>query len=149
MRYSNVGRAQVDVYTLAEQVTAGRYKRTVTMFGRTTDDDRAILAAIEEPVSLKLYFSARAFAGIPELQSHGVRVREISDIVDGRVTGDDSADILAGPITLGGKGVLAVFEFDAGSLVLTEAGTQRRASIHLVAGRDALARPSARDRPGR
>jgi formamidopyrimidine-DNA glycosylase len=37
------------------------------------------------------------------------------------------------------RGALAVFEFDGGSLVLTEAGTQRRASLHLVAGREALA----------
>ena len=39
----------------------------------------------------------------------------------------------------GGKATLAGFEFDAGTLVLTEAGTQRRASLHLVAGRAALA----------
>ncbi len=38
-----------------------------------------------------------------------------------------------------GKAALAVFEFDAGSLVLTEAGTQRRASLHLLHGREALA----------
>lgn len=37
-----------------------------------------------------------------------------------------------------GKIGLAVFEFDTGSLVLTEAGTQRRASLHLVADRAAL-----------
>jgi len=37
------------------------------------------------------------------------------------------------------KTALAVFEFGAGTLALTEAGTQRRASLHLVAGRDALA----------
>jgi formamidopyrimidine-DNA glycosylase len=37
------------------------------------------------------------------------------------------------------KGALATFEFEAGTLVLTEAGTQRRASLHLVAGREALA----------
>jgi formamidopyrimidine-DNA glycosylase len=36
------------------------------------------------------------------------------------------------------KGVLARFEFDGGTLVFTEAGTQRRASLHLVAGREAL-----------
>src|SRR5688572_1622363 len=36
------------------------------------------------------------------------------------------------------KGALATFTFDAGTLLLTEAGTKRRASIHLVAGRDAL-----------
>jgi formamidopyrimidine-DNA glycosylase len=33
---------------------------------------------------------------------------------------------------------LAVFDFSNGSLLLTEAGTQRRASLHLVAGEDAL-----------
>jgi formamidopyrimidine-DNA glycosylase len=38
-----------------------------------------------------------------------------------------------------GRITLAVFEFDAGQLILTEAGTQRRASIHLVAGDEGLA----------
>jgi formamidopyrimidine-DNA glycosylase len=37
-----------------------------------------------------------------------------------------------------GKISLAVFEFDSGSLVLTEAGSQRRASLHVVADRAAL-----------
>jgi formamidopyrimidine-DNA glycosylase len=36
------------------------------------------------------------------------------------------------------KIVLARFEFDRGTLALTEAGTKRRASIHLVRGRDGL-----------
>jgi formamidopyrimidine-DNA glycosylase len=34
---------------------------------------------------------------------------------------------------------LAVFEFETGNLTLTEAGTKRRASLHLVQGEDALA----------
>jgi len=38
-----------------------------------------------------------------------------------------------------GKIALAAFEFGGGTLVLTEAGSQRRASLHLVAGREALA----------
>jgi len=38
-----------------------------------------------------------------------------------------------------GKNALAVFEFPPGSLGLTEAGTTRRASIHIVAGEAALA----------
>jgi formamidopyrimidine-DNA glycosylase len=38
-----------------------------------------------------------------------------------------------------GKGALASFEFERGNLVLTEAGTTRRASLHLVAGAAALA----------
>lgn len=37
------------------------------------------------------------------------------------------------------KTALAAFEFGGGTLALTEAGTQRRASLHLVAGREALA----------
>ena len=37
------------------------------------------------------------------------------------------------------KSALAAFEFNAGSLVLTEAGSRRRASLHLLASRDALA----------
>ena len=38
-----------------------------------------------------------------------------------------------------GRGPLAVFEFPQGSLTLTEAGTKRRASIHLLQGETALA----------
>ncbi len=37
------------------------------------------------------------------------------------------------------KRVLAAFQFDSGVLSLTEAGTQHRASLHLVAGESALA----------
>ncbi len=38
-----------------------------------------------------------------------------------------------------GRITLAVLEFDSGRLALTEAGTKRRAALHLVAGRAALA----------
>lgn len=44
----------------------------------------------------------------------------------------------AGAKPPGGKATLAVLEFDAGQLVLTEAGTQRRAAIHLLPDRAAL-----------
>ena len=37
------------------------------------------------------------------------------------------------------KLVMARFEFDRGTLVVTEAGTKRRASLHVLRGRDALA----------
>jgi formamidopyrimidine-DNA glycosylase len=37
------------------------------------------------------------------------------------------------------RGLLAALEFPAGTVAFTEAGTQRRASMHLVAGRAALA----------
>jgi formamidopyrimidine-DNA glycosylase len=39
---------------------------------------------------------------------------------------------------LSGRNSLAAFDFSTGSLVLTEAGTKRRASIHVVAGEAAL-----------
>ena len=44
-----------------------------------------------------------------------------------------------------GKIGLAAFDFDNGTLVLTEAGSKRRASIHLVKGKEAL---SEHDRGG-
>jgi formamidopyrimidine-DNA glycosylase len=40
---------------------------------------------------------------------------------------------------LGGRNMLAAFDFSNGTLVLTEAGSKRRASLHLVAGEAALA----------
>jgi formamidopyrimidine-DNA glycosylase len=39
---------------------------------------------------------------------------------------------------LSGKNALAAFDFEAGTLVLTEAGMKRRASIHIVRGEAAL-----------
>jgi len=39
---------------------------------------------------------------------------------------------------LAGRNALAAFDFPTGSLVLTEAGTKRRASLHLLRGEDAL-----------
>jgi formamidopyrimidine-DNA glycosylase len=42
------------------------------------------------------------------------------------------------PVKLGGKNVLAAFEFADGALTLTEAGSKRRASLHVVEGFDAL-----------
>src|SRR5688572_12690820 len=38
-----------------------------------------------------------------------------------------------------GRISLALFEFDSGKLLLTEAGSKRRASLHVVAGETALA----------
>jgi formamidopyrimidine-DNA glycosylase len=40
---------------------------------------------------------------------------------------------------LAGKNALAAFDFSHGSLTLTEAGSKRRASLHLALGEDALA----------
>jgi len=38
----------------------------------------------------------------------------------------------------GARNVLAVFEFDSGDLVLTEAGSQRRAALHVATGEEGL-----------
>jgi formamidopyrimidine-DNA glycosylase len=38
-----------------------------------------------------------------------------------------------------GRRTLAAFEFDSGCLTLTEAGTRKRASLHIVCGEDGLA----------
>ena len=43
-----------------------------------------------------------------------------------------------GPAKLGRRSTLAAFMFETGTLVLTEAGTKRRASLHLLRGEDAL-----------
>jgi formamidopyrimidine-DNA glycosylase len=44
----------------------------------------------------------------------------------------------AAGVKLRGRNNLAAFDFEKGSLLLTEAGTKRRASIHVVAGEAAL-----------
>jgi formamidopyrimidine-DNA glycosylase len=41
--------------------------------------------------------------------------------------------------TADGRRTLAIFDFDSGKLTLTEAGTRKRASLHLVAGEAGLA----------
>lgn len=48
---------------------------------------------------------------------------------------------------LGGKASLAAFDFEDGCLVLTEAGSKRRASLHVIRGADGLAEldPGGRD----
>ena len=51
---------------------------------------------------------------------------------------------LAAGAKVPGKIGLAAFDFDNGTLVLTEAGSKRRASLHLVRGEDALARARPR-----
>ncbi len=42
--------------------------------------------------------------------------------------------------TIRGKHQMAAFDFPAGTLLLTEAGTKRRAALHVVAGEEALSR---------
>ncbi len=47
---------------------------------------------------------------------------------------------LVPPFARGGRGGLAAFDFPTGTLILTEAGSKRRAALHLVRGEAELAR---------
>jgi len=82
----------------------------------------------------------------------GKRVRTISRLGKRIVIGVDDALyvvihlMIAGRLrwreggkAIGGKLAQAAFEFERGTLYLTEAGSKRRASIHVVQGADALA----------
>ena len=81
----------------------------------------------------------------------GKRVRSISRLGKRIVIGTDDALYLVihlmiagrlrwreGGKPIGGKLAQAAFEFEKGTLYLTEAGTKRRASLHLIEGADAL-----------
>ena len=57
-------------------------------------------------------------------------------MIAGRLRWKDPDGSASGPA--GGRIVLASFTFDSGTLVLTEAGTKKRASLHLVRGAEAL-----------
>jgi len=66
------------------------------------------------------------------LELDGDRFLAIHLMIAGRLHWKEPAAKLAG------KQNLAAFDFDTGTLTLTEAGTKRRASIHVVVGRPAL-----------
>jgi formamidopyrimidine-DNA glycosylase len=111
---------------------------------------RRIAGSVLQRVILRTPFLLRST--LPPLEStHGRTVREV------RRLGKRIAIGLAGDLWLvihlmiagrlhwkasaaktGGRNVLAVFEFDSGVLVLTEAGSQRRASLHAASGEEGL-----------
>ena len=64
-------------------------------------------------------------------------------MIAGRLRWKDLDGSASGPAA--GRIVLASFEFDSGTLVLTEAGTKKRASLHLIRGAEGL---RAHDRGG-
>jgi len=57
---------------------------------------------------------------------------------DGKPEGKGRGKVRAAKVKLGGRQNLATFEFSSGTLVWTEAGSQKRASLHSVAGEDGL-----------
>lgn len=91
----NFNRALTDRGVEFEQVTAGKYKRTVTMFGRTTDDDRAKLR--EELEEIHTLFKQLVAQHRPQLDIeavatgehwYGTRARELH-LVDDIGSSDD------------------------------------------------------------
>ena len=66
------------------------------------------------------------------IELEGDRYVVLHLMIAGRLRWDEVAPRSAG------KTVLALFSFDAGTLTMTEAGSKRRASIQLIAGREAL-----------
>jgi serine protease SohB len=70
----NFNRALTERGVDFEQVTAGRYKRTVTMFGRTTDEDRAKLK--EELEEVHVLFKRMVAQNRPQLDIEQVATGE-------------------------------------------------------------------------
>jgi formamidopyrimidine-DNA glycosylase len=112
--------------------------------------ERHIAGETLERVRIQAPFLLRTFD--PPIESaSGKRVREIRRVGKRIAIGVDDELwlvlhlMIAGRLAwksrgakLGGKITLAAFDFQAGSLVLTEAGSKRRASLHLLRGEDAL-----------
>jgi formamidopyrimidine-DNA glycosylase len=112
--------------------------------------DRRIVGQRLERVSIVSPFLLRT--AVPPIQSaHGRRVNEVRRIAKRIAIGLEEDLWLVFHLMIAGRlhwfargaplskrAVLARFEFDNGALTLTEAGTKRRASLHLVQGEHAL-----------
>jgi formamidopyrimidine-DNA glycosylase len=61
-------------------------------------------------------------------------------MIAGRLHWKNKDAIKKSDVAPDGRRVLAAFDFDSGMLTLTEAGTRKRASLHLVRGEEDLAR---------
>jgi formamidopyrimidine-DNA glycosylase len=112
--------------------------------------ERRVVGETLERVRIQAPFLLRTFD--PPIDSvHGSKVREIRRLGKRIAFGlDDDLWVvlhlmIAGRLAwkprgakLGGKVSLASFDFPKGSLVLTEAGSKRRASLHVLRGEEAL-----------
>ena len=119
--------------------------------------ERRILGQILEQVRIANPFLLRT--AVPPIQTvHGKRVRLLRRLGKRIAIGLEEDYwlvlhlMIAGRLhwrergaKLSGKQNLAAFDFSSGSLLLTEAGTKKRASLHLVQGEEAL---RAHDRGG-
>lgn len=60
-----------------QTLTAWRLDVTENRLFTLSQGTKNILDDLEEPIALRYYFSAKLFAGIPSLQTYGVRVRDL------------------------------------------------------------------------
>lgn len=60
-----------------QTLTAWRLDVTENRLFTLSQGTKNILDDLEEPITLRYYFSAKLFAGIPSLQTYGVRVRDL------------------------------------------------------------------------
>ena len=60
-------------------------------------------------------------------------------MIAGRLHWQDASARRGAKPGVGSKNLLATFTFDTGALTLTEAGSKRRASLHVVSGKEGLA----------
>ncbi len=119
--------------------------------------ERRIAGSLLQRVDVRGPFLLRSVT--PSLEStHGKRVVQVRRVgkriaigvegglwlvihlmIAGRLHWRDAAGKGAAKTGAGAKNLLATFSFDTGTLSLTEAGSQRRASLHVVSGEDGLA----------
>jgi formamidopyrimidine-DNA glycosylase len=112
--------------------------------------ERRVLGRVLERIRLEHLFVLRT--AVPPIDSlHGKRVLALRRLGKRIVLGFEGDRWLVlhlmiagrlqwaeGTAKPGGRNVLAAFVFDNGTLTLTEAGTKRRASLHVVAGEAGL-----------
>ena len=76
---------------------------TLTSWRLDVTDDRlftlsqgtlSILENLEEPIRLRLYFSAKQFAGIPPIVNYGVRVRDLLEAYQAKSNGQIRLDVI-------------------------------------------------------
>jgi ABC-type uncharacterized transport system involved in gliding motility auxiliary subunit len=63
----------------SETMTAWRLDLTANRLFTLSKGTRNILKGLDEPIALRLFYSAKLFEGIPSLQTHGARVRDLLD----------------------------------------------------------------------
>src|SRR5690606_1309004 len=62
-----------------QTLTSWRLDVTENRLYTLAEGTRNILSRIEEPVTIRLYYSARQFADVPQLLHYGKRVRDMLD----------------------------------------------------------------------